>query len=92
MKRSIRATIIGCTLTFMMICLSFPDAQQDHVLIAQPSQGTVHGIELDDTLWIMLDNALNERSELYPMQCVHLPDLGVQVRPTYDAQCQAGLA
>ena len=66
--------------------LVFPNAQQDHVLIAQLSQGTVHGIELDDTLWVMMDNALNKWSEMYQMQYVHLPELGWQVRPKYDAQ------
>ena len=66
--------------------LVFPDAQQDHVLILQLSQGIVHGIELDDTLWIMLDNALKQWSELHQVQHVHLPELFAQVRTNDDAQ------
>ena len=64
----------------------FPDAQHVHVLIAQLSQDIVHGLELDDTLWIMLDNALKQWSELHQVQHVHLPELVAQVRTTYDAQ------
>ena len=60
--------------------LVFPNAQQDLVLVAQLSQGTVHGTELDDTMWIMLGNALNKWSELHQMQYVHLPELFARVR------------
>ena len=66
--------------------LVFPDAQQDHVLISQLSQGTVHCLELDDTLWMMLDNASPQWSELHQVQRVNLPELFAQVRTKDDAQ------
>ena len=66
--------------------LVFPNAQQGHVLIAQLGQGIVHGIELDDTLWVMLDNALKHWSELHQVQYVHLPQLFAQVRTKDDAR------
>ena len=70
----------------MMICLFFPNTQQDHVPIAQLSQGTVHCPELDDTFLIMLDNALKQWSELHQVQHAHLPELFAQVRTDDDAQ------
>ena len=66
--------------------LVFTNAQQDRVLIAQLNQGTVHGLELEDTMCIMMHNALNEWLELYQMQYVHLPELGCHVLPKYDGQ------
>ena len=61
-------------------------AQQDRVLIAQPSRGTVHGLELHDTMCIMMDNGLKEWLELKQMQYVHLPDLVCQVLPKSNGQ------
>ena len=56
------------------------------MLFAQLNQGTVHGTELDDTLRIMLDNALKQWSELHQVQSIHLPELFAQVRTKDDAQ------
>ena len=66
--------------------LVFTTAQQDRVLIAQLSQGAVHGLELDDTMSIMMDNGLKEWLELNRMQYVNLPELGCQVLPKYNGQ------
>ena len=66
--------------------LVFTNAQQDRVLIAQLNQGTVHCLELDGTLCIMMDNALKSWLELHQMPYVHLPELGCQMLPKYDGQ------
>ena len=66
--------------------LVFPNAQQERLLVAQLTQGTVHCLEVDDTLWIMLDNALKPLSEVHQVQHVHLPELFAQVRTKCDAQ------
>ena len=66
--------------------LVFTTAQQDRVLIAQLSQGTVHGLELDDTTCIMMDNGLKEWLGLDQMPYVNLPELGCQMLPKYNGQ------
>ena len=64
--------------------LVFTTAQQDLVFIAGAMQCTHNGLELNNTLCILLIYLLEDGLELHEMQYAHLPESCCQMPTNYD--------